>query len=92
MQMILRSSTVSRECPTTWRQCADQFDPLSKITEWVENGIAPGTITAIVREDNQEAPEALRGFTENFVSGLQYPIYRTRSELCRLLACTTTLR
>ncbi len=39
----------------------DLFDPLSKMVEWVENGTTPGTITATVREDNQEAPESLRG-------------------------------
>jgi len=41
----------------------DQFDPLTALVNWVENEQAPGTITASVRAENQEAPEALHGVT-----------------------------
>ena len=72
---------------------ADQFDPLSKITEWVENGIAPGTITATVREDNQEAPEALRGSTRKLC---QWPAVSRYigpdPSSADSFACSTTLR
>ncbi|MAM60374.1 tannase/feruloyl esterase family alpha/beta hydrolase [Maritimibacter sp. UBA3975] len=41
----------------------DAFDLLTVLTDWVENGKAPGPVTATVREDNAEAPEAVRGET-----------------------------
>ncbi|MBV7378565.1 tannase/feruloyl esterase family alpha/beta hydrolase [Maritimibacter dapengensis] len=42
---------------------ADSFDMLTVLTEWVENGDVPDTVTATVRADNEEAPEAVRGET-----------------------------
>jgi Tannase and feruloyl esterase len=39
----------------------DLFDPLTPLIEWVEQGRAPGSIAASVREDNEFAPAALRG-------------------------------
>lgn len=39
----------------------DAFDMLSVLTDWVENGKAPGPVTATVRAGNEEAPEAVRG-------------------------------
>ncbi|GGL68892.1 tannase/feruloyl esterase family alpha/beta hydrolase [Wenxinia marina] len=42
---------------------ADEFDLLSELVDWVENGAAPERVAATVRADNEEAPEALRGAT-----------------------------
>lgn len=42
---------------------ADSFDMLTVLTEWVENGDVPDTVTATVRAENEEAPEAVRGET-----------------------------
>ncbi|KAA9005182.1 tannase/feruloyl esterase family alpha/beta hydrolase [Histidinibacterium aquaticum] len=39
----------------------DRFDMLGALIDWVEEGEAPEEVTATVRSDNEEAPEALRG-------------------------------
>jgi feruloyl esterase len=39
----------------------DEFDALSALVAWVEDDIVPGAIVAKVREDNENAPESLRG-------------------------------
>jgi feruloyl esterase len=39
----------------------DQFDALSALVAWVEDDMTPGAITAKIRDDNDNAPEALRG-------------------------------
>lgn len=41
----------------------DAFDMLTVLTDWVENDTAPASVTATVRADNEEAPEAVRGET-----------------------------
>ena len=42
---------------------ADAFDLLTPLVAWVEDGTEPGLVTASVRADNEDAPEALRGAT-----------------------------
>lgn len=70
----------------------DQFDPLTVLVDWVENGEAPGTITASVRADNQEAPEALRGVTRKLC---QWPAVARYTgpdpESAESFACVTRL-
>ena len=41
----------------------DAFDMLTVLTDWVEDGTAPGPVTATVRADNEDVPEAVRGQT-----------------------------
>lgn len=70
----------------------DQFDPLSVLVDWVEDNEAPGTITASVRVDNQEAPEALRGVTRKLC---QWPAVARYTgpdpESAESFACVTTV-
>jgi feruloyl esterase len=39
----------------------DRFDLLSDLVNWVERAEPPGPVIAAVREDNENAPAALRG-------------------------------
>ena len=39
----------------------DEFDALSALIDWVEDDAAPGALIATVRDDNDNAPAALRG-------------------------------
>lgn len=39
----------------------DRFDVLTALIDWVEQGVSPGPVVATVREDNEAAPEELRG-------------------------------
>ena len=41
----------------------DRFDVLGKLVDWVEHGSVPESIVATVRDDNEAAPESLRGAT-----------------------------
>lgn len=41
----------------------DRFDVLTALIDWVEQGVPPGPVVATVREDNEAAPEELRGAT-----------------------------
>ncbi|RVV97220.1 tannase/feruloyl esterase family alpha/beta hydrolase [Mesobaculum littorinae] len=42
---------------------ADEFDLLAALTDWVEDDVAPDRVTATIRDDNEAAPEAVRGTT-----------------------------
>lgn len=39
----------------------DRFDILTALVDWVEQGVSPGPLVATVREENEAAPEELRG-------------------------------